>query len=163
MFDGPKIDLHWDNFIPWEHYEGALTLLWQVIGHATAAEYPQSTLNSTPPWERYEGALTLQWQTLLCIQQLQNILTVPSFRSWFSVSQVFHIATAYPTSIHIFVPVRVVLNMHSDIFVSWMACVQTWLRHLEIRKSGSEIRDQVRESIWILAVEFCKNPWILAI
>ena len=32
-----------------------------------------------------------------------------------------------------------------------------------IAYSGSEIRDQVQESIWILAVEFCKNPWILAI
>ena len=33
----------------------------------------------------------------------------------------------------------------------------------KVFKAGSEIRDQVRESIWILAVEFCKNPWILTI
>ena len=37
--------------------------------------------------------------------------------------------------------------------------------HLELATSelfsGSEIRNQAWESIWILLVEFCKNPWIL--
>ena len=30
-------------------------------------------------------------------------------------------------------------------------------------QAGSEICNQVWESIWILPVEFCKNPWILVI
>ena len=29
--------------------------------------------------------------------------------------------------------------------------------------AGSEICTQVHESIWILNVEFCKNPWIWVI